>query len=711
MSEKVTACSFGDPNAQPPTPQQTPDCLSFASPVLETPRQPQDSFTETGDQTPRFAEDYSVFNSTPGNLRGSHGTFGTFVPPNGSGHKRFLSTDSLNLDIAPQKSPITTQRTLYSPGLATPTKETSETSAKKARRGTVGKDSDSTHILSPPPTARKGEHKLNLDANMQNDHVFGQPDFGDMSQSQEMAALITSHNDMFSYPLSAPAGGSNFWDTSAAMSMDMDFAASSQSMFSTATSGHRPSGSFDWNNDIQLFQEANQLPPSSNQENTQPDLQLNMNAVSVMQHQVSAPMNNCAVPANYQTMHQSFNTMLPGEAVNPDLLLSRPSSASFNADFVADATERLEAPQSVPPKRAARDGRRTSTGRAGKMPDRAFASSPLKGSRPGLTRSFSETRGRKALARGGALPSLAPASKQAQGTRGAEGRNSGRISPLKSQRRLSGLASIPEAPLRQMQQQRRASVRFTIDSHGRARAETTLPAEGGGMSRSQSSRDLSFKSQWHSSEDDSSDEEPITIPSRNNSFSASFALPDPRKPVGSIFHGSKLSTSDKSSSASGANDDESEAETVMNEGQGKGDAASELRKVVRGRQKRASLAGVSQPHRLLTNLGHFQDGTISPSSLTESGYGTDGQGVRCVCNRSGPGEGDGFMVQCESCEMWLHGKCINITKRDMPSVYICRFCANTASTSANRLRDGRNNALGLAPAISPLGTRTFQSFR
>lgn len=683
--------SFGDPNAQPPTPQQTPNSAAFASPVFETPKHHQgSSFSELGGLTPRFAEDYSVFNATPGNLRGTHGPFAEFAPatPNSaSGHKRFLSAESVALEIASHAThfspnpnaplpPVDPSRRLpSSPSLATPQKETSTTtlspgsptlnrtrSAKKLRRGTLQREPEQTQILSPPPTAKKKDQRPAPKLNMQHDQSFGQPDFNDPSQTNEMAAMMGNPGDMFSYPLSAPAGGhANFWDPST-MSMDLDFSNTNPNMFHAATPGHRQTGSFDWNNNIQLFQDPNQPPPSSNQENVHPSLQQGaMMTNQQMLNQATTSMNNCSIPASYPTtMDDPFSMMVPGDGVDPGLLLSRPQSAAMSFDTM-DAVGPTDIPQSVPPKPVGRgNGRKGNNSKGAKAAERAIASSPVKSTRPNLGRSFSENRGRKALGRGN-LPTLAPATRPTQASSASGSgidanrtisRSGGRVSPLKSQRRLSGLASIPEAPLRA---QRRASVRFTIDAQGRARAETTLLADDSdtakGISRSQSSRDLSFNSKWGESDDESTDEEPIIIPSRNNSFAASFALPDPRKPVGSIFHSSRRSTSDNSASNSEAgdatgrhHDGESDAETVLNDSSG-GDAANELRKVMQGRQKRASQAGKGNPHRLLTNLGHFQDGTISPSSLTESGYGTDGQGVRCVCNRSGMGEGDGFMVQ------------------------------------------------------------------
>jgi hypothetical protein len=169
-----------------------------------------------------------------------------------------------------------------------------------------------------------------------------------------------------------------------------------------------------------------------------------------------------------------------------------------------------------------------------------------------------------------------------------------------------------------------------------------------GMMRSQSSQDLSTRRSWLSAEVDSdSDDEPIVIPSRNTSFNASFALPDPRKPVGSIFHSSSRSISDRSNSNS-PNEGESEAETVVNEKAGKvGDAASELRRVVEDRQKRSLRQGSarSSQRSLNTNIRNLTGGIISPTSLTDSSYGSDSYNVRCICNNSKADEGDAFMVQ------------------------------------------------------------------
>ncbi|KAH8738061.1 hypothetical protein BGZ61DRAFT_471427 [Ilyonectria robusta] len=756
----VPSLTFADLNPRPPTPKQTPTSAVFPSPVFETPKLNQGSFTDAGGWTPRFAEDYSVFNSTPGNLRGSQGPFVDFGPGTpATRHKRLLSAEGLAVEIAthvnhfsPNPSlplpPVDPSRRLASSpnSITVPKEYTADSdslpspdpskqppsSSKKARRGTVT-DSEPTQTATPPPTGRRGERKLAPKITMQNDQSFGQPDFTGASQQHDIAALMAASGDMFGYPMSAPAGApANFWDPST-MGMDLDFSAPASNVFQTTPAhSHRHTGSFDWNSEIQLFQDPSAPMPSTNQGNMQPLRQERILAPKPLVPHPSTTAATVAMSAAFAaSMDDPFGIMAPGDAVDPGLLFSRPQTSAMEASFMP-VTMSGSAEAAI-----AESGSRTPIGdelrrsasakdmRLGAVPDRSFASSPVKSNRPGLNRSVSENRGRRTQNRP-VLPKLAPAARpvsQASSTSSVESgrpmaRPSGRASPLKSQHRLSGLASIPEtAP----QPRTRTSVRFTIDSRGRARAETTiLHGErdlDGTVSHRRTSRERSHTEGFSSGDDSSTDDEPIIIPSRTNSFNASFALPDPLRPVGSIFHSSRRSVSDRSTSSfamdgGSQHEAESEAETVMNEHHDKvGDATSELRKVIEDRQKRSNQMGGARSQRYLqtNNLGSFRGDTISPSNLTESSLLTDRQDIRCVCNRKASEEGDGFMVQCESCEMWLHGKCINITRRTLPRVYICAFCANTPNMRGGRLRDtGRGNVKG---APSPLATKSFRSFR
>lgn len=732
--------SFGDPNAQPPTPRQTPTSAVFPSPGpgFETPKH---RHTTTATWTPRFAEDYSVFNTTPGNLRGAHdGLFDgilddddtadtdfaplTQFPSSGSAHKRQLSAEGLAAEIASHAThfspdnnlpPVDPSRTLQSSPRAPTGDNALETfseddtaartpkirSAKKAKKAKAVErppQQPQEQTITPPPSTHKGSRKLaprlpslpSADT-MQNDQGYGHhPDFtGTTSQQPGMAASFSA-TDMFGYPMSAPAGaGANFWDPNADLGMDLDFAAfGGHNLFQTTPTQqttpahtHRSMHSFDAS---QMFQEPS-MPVHSQQISTQTLEPARLPAAKTPR--TLAPKAVERLPeTNIVTTSMSsmsftapsedpFALVSPGRGVDPGLLFSRPPSSGLDAGFrqpdpmtqfsMASVAQAL----SKPPVRS--DIRRSNSSRdlaPARPPDRALASSPLKANgRPGLQRSFSENRGRRNNTQRAPLPTLAPAIRPTTTipsvtnpgpSRPPSARSTGRTSPLKSHTRLSSLTSIPEAA---PQQRTRTSVKFTIDAKGRARAETTVVvedpclvpvAEGrpplGIVPRR---REQSFESEYGDDDESSSDDEPIIIPSRNTSF----ALPDPRKPSGSMFHQSRRSVSERSSSSHATGGSaESEAETVMDpgaRGQGHGDAASELRKLVEGRQKRMPQMPVGQRF-ASSGSGSFSampgPGPPSPDLfgfLTPSTH-TGGRPVRCVCHR-GDGETgrDVFMVQ------------------------------------------------------------------
>ncbi|PNH37374.1 hypothetical protein VD0004_g9409 [Verticillium dahliae] len=781
MSGDHQASSFGDPNAQPPTPLQTPTSAVFPSPVFQTPKARQDSFNDSNGWTPRFAEEYSVFNTTPGNLQGPFGDFHAAslasCPPS-LGHKRQLSAGGVAAEIATHVNhfsanpnlplpPVDPARRLpSSPGLIKPQEyseqhqpvASSQTpqkprSTKKAKKK-AGVEEVEGQTATPPPSAHKGGRKLAISLkkdNMQNDQGYGHPDFATTGAPQQQTMSFASTSDMFDYPMSAPvAPNASFWDPSADMAgMDLDFASFGTGVFGTPISSHRQLGSFDA---TQMFLDnpsilQNQQQQQVQQQNRQgQDHRQPIRKDRPLAPKQAMPRGGTLTSSASMPLHSysgslddPFGIISPsGVGVDPGLLFSRPQSSDMDASFGVNQAESLshfsmaDVAQTLSTAPMRQDMRQSASTREilpNRGPDRASASSPNKiAGRPGgLQRSFSENRGRRQL------PVLAPAIRPTPAQPAATSsnrppsvRSSGRISPLKSHTRLSSLTSIPEAaPPRT-----RTSVKFTIDSKGRARAETTMIVEESGAagparrrpSHEMPRRERSFESE---DEDSSTDDEPIIIPSRN----ASFALPDPHKPIASGFNTSHRSVSERNlasftrlSSDAFGQDPESDAETVMNDSQRggrtadtSGDAASELRRVVESRQK----LGIQMPgsaqrsHRFST--GSFPAHTGSPSKGLERGFPTPStdvgsRAVRCVCNRNGDGEG--FMVQCESCEMWLHGLCINIASRRMlPSVYICAFCANTPNMRGGRMRDS-NRGSGLATVgASPLAHKSFKSFR
>ncbi|GJC86639.1 hypothetical protein ColLi_09477 [Colletotrichum liriopes] len=438
-----------------------------------------------------------------------------------------------------------------------------------------------------------------------------------------MAAAFVNGTDMFGFPLSAPANASaSFWDPSADMSgMDIDFSFG-PNVFQT--SGHRHMPSFDAS---QMFQEASALPPSNSQESSQPTKRTRPLAPKPAMHNVQSTSADISMASTSfsASVEDPFGIVSPG-GVDPGLLFGRPSSSSMDtnlpvtqgsAQFALAAA--AESQSRAPMHNDIRRSLSTKELGPGRTAGNTSVNSPVKshGRPSGLQRSVSENRGRRGLAKA-ALPKLAPAIQpRPQATNGPAvgsgrppSRPSGRVSPLKQQHsRLSSLTSIPEAATPRT----RTAVKFTIDSKGRARAETTVvvddPATDNPQRRPVAREMPRREKSWESDDDESStDDEPIVIPSRNTSF----ALPDPRRPSSaSVFHSSRRSVSEHSSSSFGAsvsqNDAESEAETVMNEAQGKGgDAASELRKLVENRQKRGPQVPPSQRSQRFAS-GSFQD--------------------------------------------------------------------------------------------------------
>ena len=718
---------MGDPNAQPPTPKQTPTSAVFPSPVFQTPKTRQGQFDDSGGWTPRFAEDYSVFNSTPGNLRGSQGSFDDFgsitqyQPSSSSGQKRRLSVEGLAADIATHATqfspnpnlslpPVDPSRRLpSSPGLLTPSLKSSdageesspaERTSKKPRRSATTTEHP-TQTATPPPSVHKGSRKLAPRPDvetMQGDQVFGQPDFGGATTQQPTMGntFVTSPSEMFGFPsLSGPTSAPvfsdqrAFWDPESSMQgMDIDFSAD---VFQTPTQGGRPLGSMDWGRSDELFQGTGEMPGSSHGV-----VPIGREQRSLVPRQLIPAIDTSGVDqalfaSTYPTPIDDPFGLVAGAGVNPGLLFTRPPSsdmqaAPFNPLQQAPPAQHpvllphAEKPilpkppaQQPPPLRRAASVKElgTSTGA------RALASSPIKQSaaRPGLSRSFSENRGKKPNSRS-ALPALAPAAKSHNPIPGnavaphgnrpivsQPGRSSGRISPLKSQHhhRLSSLSSIPESTGPRI----RTQAKFTIDPDGRARVETTVVVDdepSPSPQKRHSVQAIARSREWSAAledDDSSSDDEPIIIPSRPTSF----VLPDPLKPTRPHpFHQSRRSMSERSTAsfatfAGISQDEESEAETVMNDAtpMGRsGDAASELQKLRESRQRQAS---ASKQGRFMPGLGldlGFQrrpssQNDVSPTTLTEGSLPTPStasrsRGIRCVCNQVGREE-DTFMVQ------------------------------------------------------------------
>ncbi|TVY84353.1 PHD finger protein 20-like protein [Lachnellula suecica] len=743
------AYSFGNPNAQPPTPTQTPTSAHFPSPTFQTPRNNNSSFEDRSGWTPQFAEEYSVFNSTPGRLTSSqHSAFVDVGTPRlSTAQKRPLSiAGDIAAEIASHVNhlspnpnaahpPVDIASQLpSSPGPYSTTHSRFDDSTKKKVTPRKPRkrleEAFSGQTATPPATASKGSRKLapklqtNTMQNESHESQYGSQQTPTHPPSNLMQFPSTSAE--FFYPMSAPATApvytntKPFWDPDTNMGgMDMDFTTDDGGMFNTSL--HRVNNSFDWGRNNQMFQDAvnvpsSQLPKKNTSTAKRPRPLAPKVTVPEPQQATSLPPFEFSKSTASEDPFSAAAAALDG-AVDPGLLFSRHNSISMSSGFedvslppTRPVTSHVPLePYSHQLREASRDreellrSRGTRDSSKGHRYERGTVSSPVRGSaRPGLHRSVSDTRGKRTHDR------IRP--------------RTGRSSPVKLHQRPPSLNSIPEMPAPRS----RTEVKFTIDAKGRARTETVvIPEEPQTIREGPSSR----SEEWYSSPDSSSsDDEPILIPSRNTSFT----LPQPQKgPKLARFetsnrgldtrrHSSSAYSQSESSSQPSLHHDsvESEAETVVDDEDGSGDATQELRKVMEGRKKNQTKPRNPQHHRYSSNnprgsslYGSYSSSTnISPTTITDPDGATPSSSrsgtTRCVCNNP---DSDGFMIQCESCDNWLHAECVGIDRRSLPPVYVCAFCANTPNMRGGRIRDSARGNTNLGS--SPLAHKSFKSFR
>lgn len=454
----------------------------------------------------------------------------------------------------------------------------------------------SGQTATPPATRSKGSRKLapklsrgTMQSDSQDNH-FGSSQTP--TQQSTMMSFTESSGDFFSYPMSAPATApaftstKPFWDPDASMSgMDIDFAIDDGAMFNN-TNSHKISNSLDWGRNNQMFQETVNLPPPAQNHSTKGSTSTSKRPRPLAP---KIPVTTAQVPSsippfnfNNTSIEDPFSIATMAGGVDPGLLFSRPSSQSTNV-APEDAIQPPARPATAhtdlrPYQHQLRESRRdqeelrrsrsTRDNSRSRRPDRGTVSSPIRSSRAGLQRSVSDSRGRRlqgnTLATDSSALRLNPSQDRVQLSR------SGRISPVKQ--RPSILMSIPELH----PPKTRTEVKFTIDANGRARTETVI-VEAPRSKRGSIRGDEYDSSPYESSSDD----EPILVPSRNSSFTL------PNAPRLSGFEtgrgqdvrrhsASGYSQSESSSQRSFRQGSlESEAETVLEEDDGSGDATRE----------------------------------------------------------------------------------------------------------------------------------------
>ncbi|KAL1979824.1 hypothetical protein VTN96DRAFT_5084 [Rasamsonia emersonii] len=169
--------------------------------------------------------------------------------------------------------------------------------------------------------------------------------------------------------------------------------------------------------------------------------------------------------------------------------------------------------------------------------------------------------------------------------------------------------------------------------------------------------------------------------------------------------------------------------TLPEQEEDSGDAQHALRQMLKGRARNARQpvggygAGRVPVSQSLTHLrssppsmnrfdSSSNGATSSPTTLTDPDLATPStdrrsnpsNGTRCVCKSTD--NGGHLMIQCESCNHWLHTKCVGLERSNLPPVYICVYCSQTPMRGG-RIRDPLAR-VGHAPS-SPLARKSFRN--
>jgi len=711
---------LGNPNAQPPTPTQTPTSGVFSSPVFQTPRAEAPTFDNRTGWTPTFAEEYSVFNATPGRLTstGTHfADISTPRPSTASSQKGPLSnTTELEAELASHVHhsiqtnlplpPVDPSRRLPSSpqdfslhGTGSSDKKSLSTPRKPRRRL---EEAFSRQTATPPQSAIKSSRKLApkpQSRTMQADQEQPQISSGTPGLPNHLN-FSTEPDDMFAYSMTAPATApiytntKSFWDPDSSMSgmdMDLDFNAGSSAIFDPGMS-HRVSNSVDWARSNQMFQDTVNMQVFNEDIVQAPIRQRPIIAKDQMSSATPNISDSSFVFDGSTVSEDPFAVVASSGAVDPGLLFTFPDLTSSNItgpeldppiqSYSQPSTSQIvrkpyqhqqrESMRDQEELRRSRSSKETNT--AARHEKTSFSSPAKKSGRPSLQRSASDSRTKLGPSRRpGQLSTIAPRPSNAEVRENPIRR---RTSPLKHQSRTS-LSSIPESV-----SGTRTALTFSIDANGRARTETKIIVEEPMMKRRPSSP---MSDDWGSSQhsDSSTDEDPIILPSRNTSFSLPPRRPD--RPKLGHFDTSRQSVEgrrqsieepQRSFNASGTfsrkvqpDEQESEAETVLDDYDGSGDATAALRKVMESRKQGAMHQGSSQhhfnpsssnrrtgasnitPHKNNQQYYNSTSSTnLSPTTVSDPDLATPStdressrsDSTRCICNNR---DGDGFMIQ------------------------------------------------------------------
>ena len=345
--------------------------------------------------------------------------------------------------------------------------------------------------------------------------IIDQDDFLDFTQSS---------GDMFAYPMTTPTtvpaylGDKSFWEHDSSMAdISMDFMADESSFY---VPSQQVSSMEDWSRNHQISQDSSSKGPPM-QRALQPARRhrplMAKPPASSMEQSISNTafdFNMSSIPLDPFARYVSSGVVDPGlifsfSEVAPQLQ-SNQNSGSATQRSVSMVGRTTGEPYGHQERGSLRNKQELRRPRSVKenVPqmsyDRARFGSPVDGNRPGSRRSVSDARPKR---RETANDSQPPPNFAGKGVY-----SSGRQPTTKQASRIN-LTSIPEAA----RLNPRTSVTFSIDENGRARTETTVIMDGSrSPRRARSSASSNDRESPQSGS--STDEDPITIPSRNASF-------------------------------------------------------------------------------------------------------------------------------------------------------------------------------------------------
>jgi hypothetical protein len=84
-----------------------------------------------------------------------------------------------------------------------------------------------------------------------------------------------------------------------------------------------------------------------------------------------------------------------------------------------------------------------------------------------------------------------------------------------------------------------------------------------------------------------------------------------------------------------------------------------------------------EPKRKRRETQRDREPSPTPSSAAPTSENYDSEVIDCIC---GNNKDLGFMISCEKCLAWLHGKCVGISKRNEPEEYLYKLLSVVYNT-------------------------------